>query len=250
MNFLQRIKRTHEDLNWGRDIVKTFALNYIKERNDNEPITLLDVGMGSGKDVDNIIEICKKQLPCCSFNVWGVESYPPYVEALTQKGYRIASVDIEKESIPMPDQSVDIIVCNQVLEHTKEVFWIVHEYARILKPGGIVIVGVPNLASLHSRIMLLLGMQPSSIETVGPHVRAFTKGAMKRFVTYGNYFSLEKVKGSNFYPFPPFLSKMLSLLFPTQSVTLFFVFQRTEKKGRFIEVLENNFFETPFFKGI
>ena len=53
------------------------------------------------------------------------------------------------------------MIANQILEHTKEVFWIWHEIARVLAPQGQLILGVPNLASAHNRLLLLLGRQPT-----------------------------------------------------------------------------------------
>jgi hypothetical protein len=46
------------------------------------------------------------------------------------------------------------------------------------------------------------------------------------------------------------MSKVLSKFFPTLSVGLFILRERTAKDGKFIEVLESRFYETPYFKGI
>jgi hypothetical protein len=140
-------------------------------------------------------------------------------------------------------------VANQVLEHTKEIFWIVSEAARVLEPGGALLVGVPNLASLHSRAMLALGMQPSPIDVLGPHVRGFVKDGFRDFLQEGGFFRVAEVKGSNFYPFPEIMARPLARLFPGLAVSLFFRCLRTQRPGRFIEVLDARFFETPFFRG-
>jgi hypothetical protein len=118
-----------------------------------------------------------------------------------------------------------------------------------LKPQGFVLTGVPNLASLHNRVALLFGMQPTSIQVLGPHVRGFTAPGFTEFVETDGYFINKAVKGSNFYPFPPSISRFLSRLLPLMSVGLFFKTQRTSKPGVFIEVLKSRFFETPFFTG-
>ena len=110
-------------------------------------------------------------------------------------------------------------------------------------------MGIPNLASLHNRIILLFGEQPTSIEMLSAHVRGITKPSFTRFITADGYFHLIDVKGSNFYPFPPCISRVLSKLFPTLSTALFLLIQRTNKEGNFTDVLKSRFFETPYFIG-
>jgi SAM-dependent methyltransferase len=107
-------------------------------------------------------------------------------------------------SFPFDDGSFDIIIANQILEHTIELFWIFHEITRVLKKGGgKLIIGVPNLASLHNRFLLSIGRQPTSIKSASAHIRGFTKPDMVCFVNtcWPGGYKLVKWGGSNFYPF-------------------------------------------------
>jgi len=117
--------------------------------------------------------------------------------------------------------------------------------------GGLVIVGVPNLASLHNRIMLLLGEQPSCIEVLSSHVRGFTAPSFKRFIETDGYFNVLETRGSNFYPFPSSVSKYLSKLFPTLSVGIFFLIKRKNKNGKFFDAqrIKTRFTKTQYFSG-
>ncbi len=110
-------------------------------------------------------------------------------------------------------------------------------------------VGVPNLASLHNRFLLLMGKQPTSIRPFGPHVRGFTYNGLKDFFEKDDYFTVEAVKGSNFYPFGESIAQPLSRCFPLSSVSIFLKIRRTDKPGCFIDVLRSNFFETNFYVG-
>ncbi len=156
---------------------------------------------------------------------------------------------MENNIFPYKDESFDVIMANQVLEHTKEIFWIFSEVSRVLKKDGIFIIGVPNLASLHNRIALLVGMQPPSIKVLVHHVRGYVEKSFIEFIETDDYFKCLETKGSNFYPFPKKISRILSKILKNMSVSTFYLVKCTEKNGNFKEILKNRFFETPYFIG-
>lgn len=137
-------------LNYGRHHIA----NFLRQASAS-PSLIVDLGAGHGADLATAESVHPSA--CLA----GVESWPPYVEALSAKGITVYSLNIERDPFPFTDKSVDVVIANQVLEHCKEVFWIFSEVSRILKPGGCFIVGVPNLAALHNRFLLALGYQPS-----------------------------------------------------------------------------------------
>ncbi len=47
------------------------------------------------------------------------------------------------EGLPLPDASVDIAICSHVLEHLLRPEFAIQEIARIVRPGGLLLVGVP-----------------------------------------------------------------------------------------------------------
>jgi SAM-dependent methyltransferase len=51
--------------------------------------------------------------------------------------------------IPIPDDTFDSIICNAVLEHVPAIDSVMSELARVLKPGGHFIAGVPYLQPYH-----------------------------------------------------------------------------------------------------
>ena len=241
--FLVNLKKNTEHLNFGREIVASWAENNLKTTRG--AVRLLDVGLGSGTDLMNI----KNRLKDKDLELFGIECYKPNVEAACSKGITVFEINIEHERIPVPDSYYDVVVCNQTVEHTKEIFWIFSEIHRVLKKDGVAIIGVPNMAALHNRFALLFGQQPTCVEILGPHVRGFTRPSFERFITCDGYYKILDFKGSNFYPFPPVISKPLSRLFPSYSVGIFFLIQKTEKDGNFSDVLKTRFFETPYYTG-
>ena len=241
--FFRRLKEGTEQLNYGRDIIVRWAAE--KFTHTDTPLSILDLGCGHGDDLVNV----RNRLAGKKIRLYGIEASPENIRDSAGVGIEVANVDLERSIYPFSDGTVDLIIANQIIEHTKEIFWIFSESSRILRHNGFMIVGVPNLASLHNRVLLLFGDQPSSIELLGPHVRGITVSGFRRFVEADGIFHLDDVRGSNFYPFPPSLSTPLSKLFPRLAVSLFFLIRKVHPTKRFIEVLDTRTFETNFYTG-
>jgi SAM-dependent methyltransferase len=65
---------------------------------------------------------------------------------------------IGKHKLPFPDNHFDLITCWETMEHFNfNPVGFVKEVRRILKPGGIATFTVPNRASLHHRIKMVMG---------------------------------------------------------------------------------------------
>ena len=225
-------------LNYGRHWIEEFL------RRKGPVATVVDLGAGHGTD----LAIAKRLMPECALHA--VECWPPYVEELSSQGIAVHPLNIERDELPFPSRSVDVVIANQVLEHTKELFWIFHETTRVLRSGGAFIVGVPNLASLHNRLLLALGRQPSPIKSASAHVRGFTRPDMLHFVEscFPGGYGLRGFGGSNFYPFPPVVARPLARLFPRMAWGMFFMFEKrreyTDEFLRFpaVQQLETNYF--------
>lgn len=243
MNIFYKMKHGTEYLNYGRDIIVECCKRSKMRSNNNERFRILDLGAGSGTDLFN----CMKELKG-NAELFALESYSPNVETLEKNGVCVRCFNIERDSFPFESESIDFIIMNQVLEHTKEIFWIFSEISRVLKKGGSCVIGVPNLASLHNRLALLVGKQPTSIRALGPHVRGFTKKDFIKFIETDGYFQVEYFAGSNFYPFLPKMSSLLSKLMPSLAVSIFWEIKRTSKQGNFIHILDDRFFETPYYR--
>lgn len=247
MGALYNMKKGTEYLNYGRNIIEKYCKRCMAETENKEHFIILDLGAGSGIDLINCAKGVEDSIK--DIELWALESYVPNIEILRKKGIHVKKFNIEKDKFPFEDESVDFIIMNQILEHTKEIFWIFGEVSRVLRKGGNCIVGVPNLASLHNRCALMAGIQPTSIRALGPHVRGFTKNDFISFIETDGFFQVDYFAGSNFYPFPPQISNLLSKLMPNFAVSIFWGIKRTAKKGNFIHILDNRFFETPFYRG-
>ena len=65
----------------------------------------------------------------------------------------------ENGELPYNDETFDIIHCSHVIEHLVNPDQVLIEAKRILKPGGLLIIATPNIASWIGRILILFGYQ-------------------------------------------------------------------------------------------
>ena len=73
------------------------------------------------------------------------------IEYSPESGFRGNRADVAGDAAEMPfaDQSFDTILCTEVMEHVMHPEKVVAEFARILKPGGMVIITVPFFYPIH-----------------------------------------------------------------------------------------------------
>ncbi len=183
--------------------------------------TLLDIGCGDGRKT--LLYADFLGLPAAKVN--GIEAKVQYLS----KGhsFEVSKIDLEKDDFPWPDGSFDLVICNQVLEHLKNMFLPLNEAARVLKPGGYLLIGIPNLAGLHNRLLLLLGRQPLCNHISGPHLRCFSYGPFKDFLAENTGFSLEASEGASLYPLPWPLNYWGARFLPAMSSSIFYLLRKT-----------------------
>ena len=190
--------------------------------------TVLDLGAGSGRDLG----FAREAFPDAALHA--VECRAQHIAGFAAKGIAAHSLNIEADALPFADASVDLIIANQILEHTKELFWIFHEMTRVLKVGGHLAIGVPNVASLHNRIGLLFGKHPTQAKACSAHVRCFSKNDFLLFLqeAFPSGYALESFDGSQFYPFPRVLARPLAKALPSMAFSIFFLLRKAKEYDR------------------
>lgn len=83
-----------------------------------------------------------------------------FVSRFRQFGVNYYSCDFMTERIPLANESQDLVSAFSVLEHLPRPSIVLDEIRRLLKPGGLVVILLPNTANLQNRIRLLLGKSP------------------------------------------------------------------------------------------
>jgi SAM-dependent methyltransferase len=112
-----------------------------------------------------------------------------------------AAVDLETDAFPAPDGDFDLVIWNRELVTVKHAGRALREARRALRPGGVMIITLPNLAALHNRLLLLAGFQPTTLHIYhGDHVRGFASRPMTRVLTRDLGFSVQRMAGVGLAP--------------------------------------------------
>jgi ubiquinone/menaquinone biosynthesis C-methylase UbiE len=99
---------------------------------------VLDIASGSGYGTKLIAENAKK--------VYGVDVEAAAVAYATEN-YGAKNIEYlvgDGESIPLPDNAVDLIITLETIEHIKDYKKFISEIKRVLKPDGLALVSTPN----------------------------------------------------------------------------------------------------------
>ncbi|NMB48588.1 class I SAM-dependent methyltransferase [Candidatus Kuenenbacteria bacterium] len=93
---------------------------------------ILDVGAGTGR--------LSLRLTEKGADVTALDISPEILKILSKKNKNIQTIVADAESLPLPDNSFDIVVAAFLIVHLKEPKYFFAEAYRVLKPGGILAI--------------------------------------------------------------------------------------------------------------
>ena len=104
---------------------------------------VLDAPCGPG----DLTEACRS----AGFDAWGGDIDP---EAQGRLGEKFCLVDLAGK-LPWEDESFDLLLCVEGIEHLENRFSFLREAHRVLRRKGILLITTPNIVSLRSRVRFL-----------------------------------------------------------------------------------------------
>lgn len=162
---------------------------------------ILDIGCGDGF----ISSIIARE---AGAKVYGLDISMHAVSKAKERGIAARVLNLDRQAFPFRKDSFDAVFCGDVLEHVHDTESLLENISHVLKPGGYVILSIPNIASWYNRIFLLFGLMPTWVEsslrtyTGNPfvkkgsgHIHAFTKRSLREILVL-NGFRIEKFEGS------------------------------------------------------
>lgn len=174
---------------------------------------IIDLGCGNGEFSTRVAE------KTGSKEIYGIEVWKEFVKKSKDKGLKVIKSDLNGV-LPFKNESFDVVVSNQVIEHLSYPIKFVSEIERILKNGGVSIISTENMSSWDNIISLILGWTPfscefdrfqklgnpmsphnnKSIDNYPPHMRIFAyRGLTDACEKMG--FRITDIRGSGYIPF-------------------------------------------------
>ena len=139
--------------------VKRFLIKH-KHRFVNK--TVVDVPAGNG--------VTSRILKDIGANPIAFDLFPEY---FTEKDIECKRADI-MEQLPLQNNSVDFVICQEGIEHFTDQFKVLVEFNRILKQQGSLIITTPNYSNLRAKLSYFLSeserfnsiMPPNEIDSI------------------------------------------------------------------------------------
>lgn len=134
------------------------------------PLAVLDAGCGDGINLGGLQKLSIGE--AIPMRLIGVDYNP--LRVLRARGAAPAA-RVQQASLyqlPFAGASFDVVLCNHVLEHVPDLAAALAELVRVLRPGGLLIVGVPNEGCLLARLRNQVLQR--SIQRATDHVHFFT----------------------------------------------------------------------------
>ena len=147
---------------------------------------MADLGCGDGHVASLYTKVKGAQ-------VSGLEMSEDAAALARTKGVMAQQWDLNQTPYPLESNSFDAITTVDVLEHLINPFSLLREAHRALKPGGKLIVQVPNFARLENRLRMALAGDPLDILHWGgygdgiEHLHWFTKPKLGKFLVEAGF---------------------------------------------------------------
>lgn len=186
------------------------------EKSANPEKVFLDAGAGRGP-YSFIAQDKYKKVYCFEFDHEELEAAKRYIEK--NKIGDVVFDKIDLTTIPLANNSVDVIVCSEVLEHIKDNEKAIRELHRVLQPGGKLLLSMPNRFSLfYERVYRKNKNTWFKKENMDKYFEE------RRHVEYPFWkieklaqipgFKIVKRSGANIIPLPEKVRRLLTLKYP------------------------------------
>ena len=158
---------------------------------------VLDIGCSRG---DFLIPIRKSSKSAHGIDV---VDFTPAWRILEKKwDIHCQKFDFNEDDLPFSTNSLDLVTCVMALEHLFDLYHAVPEMARVLSPGGFMLIQVPNIACIKRRLGLLFGQLPCTSTSEinenkkswdGQHLHYFTFASLAKLLSTYDMHVIETV---------------------------------------------------------
>ncbi len=136
----------------------------------------LDIGCGAGNQslclMDEGFSVISADL--------SMEAVKVTRDTLTGAGRPACVVNADAESLPLPDESVDVCICGLLLHHFRNLDKVVSEIRRVVRPGGVVVAIDANAHNPFAWLFFNVIHRFRPLPHLTPNQRALRAGEIRR----------------------------------------------------------------------
>ncbi len=129
-------------------------------------------------------------------DVTGTDLSAEAVSRAGKRGVPVRQINLDRQPLPFVDASFDVVLSDSQIEHRVDTARYLDESVRVLRPGGRLVMCVPNAAHWRVRWWLLRGRFPTVAQTPTDwlHLRFFTLPDLRELLSARNV-HIEQVSG-------------------------------------------------------
>jgi SAM-dependent methyltransferase len=168
------------------------VVDFLAARPGGEFVDLLDLGVGSGRvmcflDAEGVAD---------RIRFHAVDRNPRRIERIyAPERWRITQADLD-EDLPLGDCAFDIVVCEQVIEHLSSPEHALREAARVLRPGGLLILGAPTFPPFLAAVRPpVIALRERLFGVARTHFQSFTSRRLLNLVSAVGAFERISARG-------------------------------------------------------
>lgn len=199
---------------------------------------VLDIGCGTG----HLGSFLKRN----NNDVYGLTISEEEANEARKKMNEVIVGDIERmDSLPFPNQNFDVIIFADSLEHFANPLKVLQRVMPLLKPDGLLITSIPNIANFKIRMRLLAGNFDYEHEGIldNTHLRFFTLKTARNLITDSG-FQVLNIKFTNWnWTFPRIIQQLfffceweirdrMTRWWPNLFATQFVIYARRDKNAK------------------
>lgn len=176
--------------------------------------SILDVGAGDGLLLSRVADASARRV--------GTDLADDALAKMRDRGLDAVKADFEDARLPFDDDTFEVTMCLDVLEHVFDPEVLFGEIARVTAPGGRVILAVPNAFNLANRAAYALGRHVDVMDvahrtgaTFSEHIRFFSEPLLDKLIRTKDLEVLERR-----YYFPDELSDVGAARWAAKLVTI------------------------------
>lgn len=118
-----------------------------------------------------------------SNTITGVDIDRNALRLASEKGIQTHWADLSA-TLPFPEETFDVVVLSEVLEHLPDPEFTIREVRRVLRDNGRLVGSVPNAFRIKNRLLFTIGRD---FETDPTHLHWYSPSAMERVLMNGGF---------------------------------------------------------------